>query len=292
MSLASLWLTYSVLLVSATLLGGALPAMARLTHTRLQVMMSFVSGLMLGVAFFHMLPHGIVMMDRPDATDLGLRWAMLGLLLMFLLLRAFHFHLHEQVPAKDHHHDHGCAKDGPPVVPRYTWTGVALGSALHSIIDGIALGAAMKADAVLGAGGLLGLSVFVAIILHKPLDSLSISALMTASGWDMKRRVLVVCLFALICPLAAGVFLGSIDAISGAVGMWVGAALAVAAGAAIGIALSDLLPEVQFHSHDRLKLSAALMLGVGLALALGMIEPDSRHGHGHAHGHSEITEQH
>lgn len=282
MSLASLWLTYSVLLVTATLLGGALPAMARLTHTRLQVMMSFVSGLMLGVAFFHMLPHGIVIMDRPDATDLGLRWAMLGLLLMFLLLRAFHFHIHEQVPAKEHHHDHGCAKDGPPVVPRYTWTGVAVGSALHSIIDGIALGAAMKADAVLGAGGLLGLSVFIAIILHKPLDSLSISALMTASGWSVRRRIWVIGVFAMVCPLAAGVFLGSIDGIGGAVGLWVGAALAVAAGAAIGIALSDLLPEVQFHSHDRLKLTGALMLGVGLALALGLIEPDSRHGVAHS----------
>jgi zinc and cadmium transporter len=37
------------------------------------------------------------------------------------------------------------------------------------------------------------------------------------------------------------------------------------------------LPELQFHSHDRLKLSVALLLGVGIAVLIGMIEP---HDHG------------
>ena len=41
-------------------------------------------------------------------------------------------------------------------------------------------------------------------------------------------------------------------------------ALAFSAGTFLCIALSDLLPELQFHSHDRLKLSAALLAGVVL----------------------------
>ena len=39
------------------------------------------------------------------------------------------------------------------------------------------------------------------------------------------------------------------------------------------IALSDLLPELQFHSHDRLKLSVALLVGFALMAATSAIEP-------------------
>jgi zinc and cadmium transporter len=51
------------------------------------------------------------------------------------------------------------------------------------------------------------------------------------------------------------------------------AALAFSAGAFICIALADLLPEVQFHSHDRFKLTASFTVGLLIALALGVLEP-------------------
>jgi zinc and cadmium transporter len=41
--------------------------------------------------------------------------------------------------------------------------------------------------------------------------------------------------------------------------------------------LGDLLPEVQFHAHDRLKLSACLVAGVVLAWALRFFEPAHIH---------------
>ena len=46
-------------------------------------------------------------------------------------------------------------------------------------------------------------------------------------------------------------------------------ALAFSAGTFLCVSLSDLLPELQFHQHDRFKLSAALLLGLGLAFLLG-----------------------
>jgi zinc and cadmium transporter len=36
--------------------------------------------------------------------------------------------------------------------------------------------------------------------------------------------------------------------------------------------LSDLLPELQFHHHDRLKLTIALMLGLAVAYGVGHLE--------------------
>ena len=49
------------------------------------------------------------------------------------------------------------------------------------------------------------------------------------------------------------------------------ASLAFAARAFICIALCDL-SEVQFHSHDRLRLTLAFSLGVAISFALGWLE--------------------
>jgi zinc and cadmium transporter len=65
------------------------------------------------------------------------------------------------------------------------------------------------------------------------------------------------------------------------VGDWrelvIGCALAFSAGVFLCISLSDLLPEVHFHSHDKGKLTLSFLLGIGLAFALGYVEPDLTH---------------
>ena len=73
----------------------------------------------------------------------------------------------------------------------------------------------------------------------------------------------------LVCPLGAALFVAGAQAGSAAL---LGGALAFAAGAFLCISLGDLLPEVQFHRHDRLKLSVALLLGVALAYAVTFLE--------------------
>src|ERR1700750_584138 len=89
-----------------SLRGGALPLSAVLTHTRLQLYLSFAAGAMLGAAFFHMLP---------EAVHLGsagaLRWTAAGLLALFFLERFFAFHHHEapadpSEPCPTHPHEH------------------------------------------------------------------------------------------------------------------------------------------------------------------------------------------
>ena len=56
-------LIYCVLVIVASLIGGWLPLMIRLTHARMQVLISLVAGVMLGVGIFHMLPHAAVELD-------------------------------------------------------------------------------------------------------------------------------------------------------------------------------------------------------------------------------------
>src|SRR5207249_4159320 len=59
---------YCALILLASLLGGWLPLMVRLTHTRLQVATSFVAGLMLGVAVLHLVPHAWGQFRSADLT--------------------------------------------------------------------------------------------------------------------------------------------------------------------------------------------------------------------------------
>jgi zinc and cadmium transporter len=58
-------------------------------------------------------------------------------------------------------------------------------------------------------------------------------------------------------------------------------ARAFSAGTFLCIAGSDLLPELQFHRHDRFALSLMLALGVGVAWGVGRLESRT-HGHDHA----------
>ncbi len=47
--------------------------------------------------------------------------------------------------------------------------------------------------------------------------------------------------------------------------------------------MSDLLPEQQFHSHDRVALSMSLLIGLSIAGGVGLLE-SYEHGYG-GHGH-------
>jgi zinc and cadmium transporter len=261
-------------------MGGLLPNWVQMTHTRTQLVMSFVSGLMLGVAFYYLLPHSVAMLDAPDALDTTVWWLMVGLIVMLLLLRLFHFHQHDFSGEKGEHHDQHHSHQGRAAessAHSLSWVGIALGLALHTLIDGVALGAIMQGDSVPGTGaGLLGLGVFLAILLHKPLDAMSITTVMEAGGWSRGARATTNLLFALMCPLGALLFYFGVDFLADTSHV-VAAALAFSAGAFICIALSDLLPEVQFHSHDRLKLTLAFLLGIGLAYGMGSVEPAGLH---------------
>jgi zinc and cadmium transporter len=291
---------YCLAIIGASLLGGWLPQLMNLTHNRMQIFISLIGGFMLGIGVFHMLPHALVELgDRgPDLAAYGMVG---GLVVMFLLLRVFHFHHHgptevvcrhdheaaEHAHSHDHDHDHDhhhvtVSGNGDRSL---SWVGIFLGMALHTLIDGLALGASVEADALHGATGLLGLGTFLAVLLHKPLDSVSITSVMAAGGWSPASRTLVNAAFSLICPLGAVLFVIGMGNLAEQQSLVVGCALAVSAGVFLCIALSDLLPEMEFHSHSRLPLTAALLTGVALAWAIGFAESEHAHSHRHVESH-------
>jgi zinc and cadmium transporter len=264
---------YGGSLFVASLLGSWLPRQMAMTHTRTQMVLSAVSGLMLGVAFLHLIPHSFT--AAPDEIDKVMAWTLTGLIFMLLMLRLFHFHQHDFGAAADdcaissgdaHHHAHAHDHAHPPERTLGA-LGLVFGLCVHTVIDGIALGAVLVTDQLLP---MAGIGVFMAILLHKPLDALSIETVMTTGGWSSSARWWAAVSFALLCPAAAlGFYLGVAPVLSS---LWLPAVLAFAAGAFICIALGDLLPEVQFHSHDRIRLTAFFLVGVALAIAIGWLE--------------------
>jgi zinc and cadmium transporter len=124
-----------------------------------------------------------------------------------------------------------------------------------------------------------GLATFLAILLHKPLDAGIIATLMIESRASPRLRTIVNAAYAAVVPLGAAAFLASLPFAGGRQDVVLGIAMAVAAGAFICIAAADLLPEVQFHSHDRVLLTTALALGLALAWGITVLEKSS---HAHA----------
>lgn len=82
-------------------------------------------------------------------------------------------------------------------------------------------------------------------------------------------------LFALVTPLGMGLFYLGVRQVAGGNPAVLGSALAFCAGTFPCIACADLLPELQFHSHDRIQLSLALLAGIGVAVPVGRLETSS-----------------
>ncbi|MDB5341621.1 MAG: zinc transporter ZupT [Planctomycetaceae bacterium] len=327
----TLWLVLNCSIgILAALAGGWLPMFVRFTHRRSQLILSFVSGLMLGVAMFVLLPHAL---EADGSIDQAMLAMMAGLLVMFGMLRAFHFHQHGPVAtvpqttldlatqdglpvlnshdhdhshdhghdhSHDHSHDHGpaCSQGVHPHDHdhKLSWLGVGFGLGVHTFLDGVMLAASVQADALMHSSGWLGLGAFLAIVLHKPLDSMAISSLMAVGGWTLGMRQLVNLAFSMTLPLGALVFTLTLGQFESHQGTVVAIALAFSAGALLCIALADLLPEIQFHDHDRVALTALLLAGVTTAYIAAQIE-HAGHDHGgphagHIHGAGEQHDPH
>lgn len=287
---------YLSLIAAAAFAGGSSIAFLSLGHRPMQVLLSLTGGVLLGVGMLHLLPHACMQLGGDVETTMV--WVLVGFFLMFLLERAFHGHSHHTADGScadhdqhdhghhdhaehdhEHAHGHGHASGCQPAAGSWAWCGAFAGLALHSLADGAALAASVGADASHGVGLFAGFATFLAVVLHKPFDAGIIATLMIDSGASPRTRLIVNALYALVVPLGAAGFLASLGTLGGRQDAALGIAMAMAAGAFVCIAAADLLPEVQFHSHDRVLLTTALAMGLAMAWGITALERSS---HAHA----------
>jgi zinc and cadmium transporter len=293
------WLAlYSVLILMFSLMGGYFPFLGRVTHSRLQFYLSASAGVMLGAAFFHVMP---------DAMELSGPlfgwWMALGVVGLFCIERFIAPHSHEVNGGGKNHHDHNHnhpeelqelglpledseTRDHRAAAPTVAGWMAVVGLTIHTFMNGVGLAGSVQNDfdeahtsARAAAVMLPGIALFFAIFLHKPADALAISTVLRRKGTSRRLISLVQVGFGLMVPVGVGAFLLTRGAIEeGLQHQLTGAALAFSAGTFLFVALSDLLPEVHFHRHDRIPLFLTLFAGIIFMGFIAYLEP-----HKHEH---------
>lgn len=217
-----------------SLIGGFLPLLRELSQRALALLLSFSAGVLLGAVFFHLLPEiGKVLED-----DTGLP-ILAGFLLIFVMERFVFVHACEERECDIHQMG----------IPAF------LGISLHSLLDGIALGAGLMLPQ-------LGPVVLLAVLIHKMPDSISISSILLSAGWERRKVATLSLLFSLTTPvgaLLAFLFLRELSENNIAV------ALGVSAGTFLAIATADILPQV--HRIEQRNPLTLVFLIVGLAIS-------------------------
>jgi len=217
-----------------SLLGGFLPLLRQLSQRALALLLSFSAGVLLGAVFFHMLPEtGKVLSEK-------IGWPILtGFLLIFVMERFVFVHACEEHDCDIHHMG----------IPAF------LGISLHSLIDGVALGAGLMMPQ-------LGPVVLLAVIIHKMPDSMSISTILLSAGWNRRKISMLNLLFSLTTPIGAilaFVFFRSLSEQHLAI------TIGISAGTFLAIATADILPQV--HRIEQRNPITLVFLAIGLTVS-------------------------
>ncbi|MBW6451587.1 MAG: ZIP family metal transporter [DPANN group archaeon] len=210
------------------------------TQNNLIFLISFASGFLLSAAFIHLIP---------EAIELSGNNAMLLLLIGFSLIYVLEktIIIHSCAEASEEHCEvHSMSK------------GAIIGLSIHSIFDGIAIGAGFEISQT------IGLIAAIGVIIHKLPEGLSIMSIMLAAKYDDKKAMTNVIGIALCTPLGAilaYLFLQNVSQI------FIGYALAFSAGTFIYIAASDLIPQ----THEYKSINTLLMFGLGIIVLWAIV---------------------
>ena len=242
-------LGYSGAIVASAFAGALWPVLTD-ARKRLVVFLAFAAGVMLGAAFFHMLPEAF---ESGGAFAAGFVPA--GFVGLFLLERYVLVHACEEPPECEEHAHQGA----------FGMTAF-LGLSAHTLFDGVALASAVAEG--------VGMMAFLAIVSHKVPSSLSLASILKSEGRSRGQVLWLVLAFGLMVPLGAGLYY-ALDRVAHWPRM-TPAALAFSAGTFLYIAVSDLLPHINRHGRDRrLPHIGALLAGLLIMLALAQLLPDT-----------------
>lgn len=221
----------------AVFLGGILPLIRNWDRRHLPTILSLAAGLMLGSAFFHLIP------DAFSETGKSISiYILAGFLFLFLIEKFITVHICEIFDCEVHH------------------LGISafIGIAIHTLTDGIALGSGLMVPG-------LGVVVFLAIVSHKAPELFSLTSVLIHSGTSRWKIFWVNLIILALIPFGAILAYGLLKPSDP---NWIGRAVGFSAGTFLHISLSDLLPEAHRHSSNRVLTTLALLLGLAIMWVL------------------------
>ncbi len=221
----------------ATFLGGMF---ALRFKDKLHLILGFSAGAVIGVAFFDLLPEAIDLGSKnyPVATITSI--AALGFIVYTILDRFvfFHSHTHDEHTNEENINERGVLGAGS--------------LAVHSFLDGIAIGLAFQVSSAVGA------IVAVAVLVHDFSDGINTVNLVLKNSGSRKQA------FSWLLLDAAAPILGVVSTLFFSVPeSTLGIILAVFTGFFLYIGASDLLPE-SHHGHPTMWTTFATVLGVAV----------------------------
>ncbi len=201
---------------------------------------SFAAGVLLGAAFFDLLPEALH--EGEEAGIDVFLWTLVGIIAFFIVERAIHwFHHHEQF----HEHE----KESKATVPL-----IIIGDTVHNFIDGVVIAATFMVSIPLGI--VTALSVFA----HEVPQEIGDFGLLLHKGLKRKKIILVNVLSAAVAIGGALITYSLGNVLEPFIPIF----LALTAGFFIYISLSDLIPEIHYERRKGFALleSALLILGI------------------------------
>lgn len=221
---------FGVLAAVFTYLGGLF---ALKFKDKLHLILSFSAGAVLGVAFFDLLPEALELTEGTYDTHLVTALVALGFLVFMVLSRWVLMHPHSEDCEEPTHQGR-----------------IAAGSmAIHSFLDGAAIGLAFQVSSA------VGIVVAVAVLVHDFSDGINTVGLILKNKGKTSEAIKWLVVDA-VAPLL-GVLVATTFVLPAAT---LGVILALFCGFFIFIGASDLLPE-SHHNHAKVPAVLATTLG-------------------------------
>jgi zinc transporter ZupT len=229
-------LTFGLIAALANILGGYwLTSRRRISPTLLARFVGLGAGFMLAAVFLEVLPAAVKLW--PNRVEIPMGFILGG----YLLLQFFehtvvsHFHLGEETHPE-------------ALLNSRVMVAAVSGLGMHTFFDGVSIAAGFLVDFR------LGLLIFIAIVLHKIPDGVTVASIVLASGHS-KRLAQVATL------LVGGATLAGVVVVALAQRS-VRFALPLSAGVTLYVAASDLIPEV--NKGEGRFISLVVFAGVAL----------------------------
>jgi len=221
---------------------------------KLHLILGFSAGAVIGVAFFDLLPESIELGEKYFARGTVTGVVALGFLVYLILDRLVFLHVH----AHSHDQDHEHTRESSAAAPARRMQRGILGAgslAIHSFLDGVAIGLAFQVSAA------IGLIVAVAVLVHDFSDGINTVNFILKNEGEAKHalRWLIVDAVAPVAGAASTLLFRLPEE-----GLSI--VLAVFSGFFLYIGASDLIPE-SHHAHPKFLTTVMTLLGAAVLYA-------------------------
>jgi len=214
----------------------------RWVKNNLIYLLSFSAGILLSFSLIHLLPEAV------EENSLGYLWTLLSFFAFYVMEHLLGIH-HCKAEKECERHE---------TFSLISWIGLLV----HSLIDGVVIGAGFEVSKTLGVLSTL------AVLLHELPEGISSMSVMLYGGYAVKEAVIKSSWVAVATPIGAVATFFVSRNINAS---FLGILLAIAAGSFLYVAASDLIPEI--HKKSKWLNIVLTLLGIMIPIVVqGLLE--------------------